>query len=230
MGESSSGALKTVGKYCYDPTKAIGSGAFGSIHPGWEKNDVHKKVVVKIPKEAREQDARVQEAKCQRKLKDHENIVTLYSYYQCAEGDDEAQLILVLEYCNGGNLRDFIEKKGGRGRLRQKVITKYLLPQLKAGYKAMYDKNIVHRDIKLENIFLSHPEDVENPDSDEITFKYGDFGFARCVDGHEVARATCGTPRYYAPEILSALKNPGSGRLQYRHKPDMWAIGKSSSC
>ena len=230
MGESSSGALKTVGKYCYDPTISIGSGAFGSIHPGWEKNDIHKKVVVKIPKEAREQDARVQEAKCQRKLKDHENIVTLYSYCQIAESDDDPQLILVLEYCNGGNLRDFIEKKGRRGRLRQKVITKYLLPQLKAGYKAMYDKNIVHRDIKLENIFLSHPEDVENPDSDEITFKYGDFGFARCVDGHDVARATCGTPRYYAPEILSALKNPGSGRLQYRHEPDMWAIGKSSSC
>ena len=94
----------------------------------------------------------------------------------------------------------------------------------------MYDNDIAHRDIKLENIFLSHPIDVEYPDFDEITFKYGDFGFARPVGGNQVGRACLGTPRYYAPEILRAINNPESERLRYRHEPDMWAIGKCNFC
>ena len=69
----------------------------------------------------------------------------------------------------------------------------------------MYDLNIVHRDIKLENIMLSHPE-VDIPETDEIVFKYGDFGFARSVDNNQVARACLGTPRYYAPEKFFAAK------------------------
>ena len=42
MGESSSGAVLTVGKYCYTATK-FANGAFGSIHHGWEKDDPRKK-------------------------------------------------------------------------------------------------------------------------------------------------------------------------------------------
>ena len=228
MGESSSGRVLTVGKYCYEPTK-FANGAFGSIHHGWEKNDRSKRVVVKIVNE--DQEARLQEAVCQNKLKHHQNIVTLfkYSFTSVDEEDNNRQkLTLVLEYCNGGNLKDYMNKKGGK--LRQKVITQYLLPQLRAGYKAMYDNDIAHRDIKLENIFLSHPIDVEYPDFDEITFKYGDFGFARPVGGNQVGRACLGTPRYYAPEILRAINNPESERLRYRHEPDMWAIGKCNFC
>jgi len=68
MGESSSGGVLTVGKYCYDPTQTIGSGAFGYIHPGWEKNDVSKKIVIKII--AQDQEARLQEAECQKKVEE----------------------------------------------------------------------------------------------------------------------------------------------------------------
>ena len=225
MGESSSGGVLTVGKYCYDSNK-FANGAFGSIHHGWEKSDRTKRVVVKIVSE--DQDARLQEAVCQNKLKDHKNIVGLLNYTFGNINDEERpKLILVLEYCNGGNLKDFTLKKGGK--LKQKIINKYLLPQLRAGYKSMYDHDIVHRDVKLENIFLCHP-DVDIPDNDEILYKFGDFGFARSVDGNQVGRACLGTPRYYAPELLRASRNPGSERLRYRHEPDMWAIGKSSFC
>ncbi len=68
MGESSSGAVLTVGKYCYAATK-FASGAFGSIHYGWEKDDQTKKVIVKIVKN--EQEARQKEARFQKKLKGH---------------------------------------------------------------------------------------------------------------------------------------------------------------
>jgi len=78
MGESSSGGALTVGRYCYDPKTTIGNGAFGFIHPGWEKNDVNKKVVIKLI--AEDQEARLQEAECQKKLQNHENIVRLFTY------------------------------------------------------------------------------------------------------------------------------------------------------
>ena len=88
MGESSSGATLTVGKYCYQATK-FANGAFGSIHYGWEKDDPCKKVVVKIV--GREQDARVKEAKVQKKLKGHINIVTLHRFFY-DDGDDDDDL------------------------------------------------------------------------------------------------------------------------------------------
>ena len=159
-------AWLTIDKYYYNAIK-FASGAFGSIHHGCEKDNPNKRVVVKIV--GNDQDARLKEAKCQKKLKGHKNIVSLLTY-TFVDGDDDLgeKLTLVLEYCNGGNLKDFLRKKGGF--LRQKIITEYLLPQLRAGYKAMYDQNIVHRDIKLENIFLSHRE-TDFPDPDEIIFK-----------------------------------------------------------
>merc|ERR1712223_1579711 len=88
----------------------------------------------------------------------------------------------------------------------------------------MYDAKIIHRDIKLENIFLSRKDlTITNPDNEDIIFKYGDFGFARFVEANEVGASRCGTPRYLAPEIL--FRTLGGDRLQYRHGPDMWAIG-----
>ena len=158
--------MLTIDKYDYEERK-FASGAFGSIHHGYERDNPKKKVVVKIV--GNDTDARQKEAKCQKKLKGHKNIVSLLTSI-LVDGDDDLgeKLTLVLEYCNGGNLKDFVRKKGGF--LRQKSIMEYLLPQLRAGYKAIYDKNIVHRDIKLENIFLSHRE-TDFPDPDEIIFK-----------------------------------------------------------
>merc|ERR1711971_355986 len=83
----------------------------------------------------------------------------------------------------------------------------------------MFDQQIIHRDIKLENIFLSHDAEATHPDTEDITFKYGDLGFARYLDFNEASTWRCGTPRYLAPEILFRSSE------QYKHGPDMWAIG-----
>merc|ERR1739838_934803 len=115
----------------------------------------------------------MQESMCQKKLKNHENIVKLLATHleEDEEDDDrDDKVALVLECCAGGNLADFLRTKGGK--LKQNVINSYLLPQLRKGYSAMFNAKIIHRDIKLENIFLSKRDmTVIVPDPEDIIYK-----------------------------------------------------------
>ena len=72
----------------------------------------------------------------------------------------------------------------------------------------IHAKNIVHRDIKLENILLDESNDI----------KLIDFGFSTSVAPDKTFNIFCGTPSYMAPEIIS--------RANYKPKPtDIWALG-----
>ena len=73
-----------------------------------------------------------------------EGLDELVFVFQDERGDE--QLLMVMEFCPGGNLSDFLKSKGGK--LKPTTIQNYLLPQLKKGYKAMLEQNIIHRDIK----------------------------------------------------------------------------------
>ena len=65
------------------------------------------------------------------------------------------------------------------------------------GIEYCHSKNIVHRDIKLENILLDHNRNV----------KIIDFGFAITIQPEKMLNIFCGTPSYMAPEILSGKGN-----------------------
>lgn len=79
----------------------------------------------------------------------------------------------------------------------------------------MHSKNIIHRDIKLENILLKKH-------SKGYTCKIGDFGLARPIDNNETAITNCGTEIYMAPEILSGQA--------YGKQADLWSIGVLFHC
>jgi serine/threonine-protein kinase ULK/ATG1 len=72
-----------------------------------------------------------------------------------------------MDYCNGGNLREYLKKKNKK-LSEQEAVT--FLRQLCQGYRVLYEQKIIHRDIKPENIMLS-----------DGILKLGDFGFARVV-------------------------------------------------
>ena len=73
---------------------------------------------------------------------------------------------------------------------------------------AMHGKNILHRDIKSQNIFITKND----------ILKLGDFGISKQVDTKSALNATaCGTPYYMAPEVCQ--------ELPYSNKADVWAIG-----
>jgi serine/threonine protein kinase len=80
--------------------------------------------------------------------------------------------------------------------------------QLCFAVKYIYDRKILHRDLKLSNIFLCSNGDI----------KLGDFGISKVLDkSDEFAKTVVGTPYYLSPEIC--LKRP------YNHKSDIWSLG-----
>ena len=82
-----------------------------------------------------------------------------------------------------------------------------LMTQLKNAYKYLLDQNVLHRDIKLENILLKSP--------DKLQIKISDFG---CSKIDPCGSTICGTPKYMALELLEGTKN-------YNYKVDLWSIG-----
>ncbi|NP_001371145.1 uncharacterized protein LOC382395 isoform X1 [Mus musculus] len=110
----------------------------------------------------------------------------------------------ILEYASGGNLFDLIQEHGPL----QEEEAKHIFGQLVASVKYCHNLNIVHRDIKPQNVLLDEERNV----------KLTDFGLAiKCNPGRLLSRK-CGTKRFWAPEIL--LGEPYDSR-----KTDVWSLG-----
>jgi serine/threonine protein kinase len=122
--------------------------------------------------------------------------------------EDDKYILIIMEYINGGNLFSFVKK---RRKLSEK-IAKFLFRQIILGIKHIHSKNIVHRDIKLENILI----DLNN------RVKICDFGIGVILRSEdELLYDQCGTPMYMAPEIILSSKKKG-----YRGFPvDIWSSG-----
>ncbi|UKZ87696.1 uncharacterized protein TrAFT101_003469 [Trichoderma asperellum] len=135
----------------------------------------------------------------------HKNIVQFlraFSYVNCT--------FLVLELCPNGSLMDMVKRRKG---LTEPEVRFYSV-QISGAIKYMHSKGIIHRDLKMGNIFLDH----------QMNAKIGDFGLAALVvtgrDMQTIRRTTlCGTPNYIAPEILE------KGKKGHDHMVDIWSLG-----
>jgi serine/threonine protein kinase len=83
--------------------------------------------------------------------------------------------------------------------------------QILMGINYLHVNNIVHRDIKLENV-LMHTDN-----KDDLTLKITDFGFAKIFDKEELLNDFLGSPLYMAPEIVQ--------KKSYNSAVDIWAAG-----
>ncbi|KAL7672814.1 hypothetical protein ACOME3_007694 [Neoechinorhynchus agilis] len=141
----------------------------------------------------------------------HENLVSLLA---CQETTNN--VFFVMEYCNGGDLADYMQAKG---KLCELVI-RIFLKQIAAGVNAIHSKGIVHRDLKPQNILLCLRPCATRSylvPANEIQLKIADFGFARFLESGNMAGTMCGSPMYMAPEVIMSL--------QYDAKADLWSVG-----
>ena len=132
---------------------------------------------------------------------DNEYIMKLYE-----EIDTPNYLYLVLEYVNGIPLIDILKNEKS-GYLSQKRAIKLMTQNLK-GIIYLHDKNIYHRDIKLENILVMKNDSI----------KIIDFGFAVKCNRDSYQKLFCGTPSYMAPELLNKEK-------YIPYYSDIWSLG-----
>ncbi|RKF58617.1 putative serine threonine protein kinase [Erysiphe neolycopersici] len=191
----------------YKTGQLLGRGGFAVCYEGQNTN-TRQKYALKIVKSHMPQ--KKMEQKFQTELQIHSkmnqaNIVEFhkaFSYQKCT--------YIVLELCPNGSLMDMVKKR--------KYITepevRFWTVQMAGAIKYMHGKGIIHRDLKMGNIFLDKNMNV----------KVGDFGLAALLmsgkDWQACRRTTlCGTPNYIAPEILSKDK---SG---HDHAVDIWSLG-----
>lgn len=137
-----------------------------------------------------------------RKL-DHENVLKTHEVHEYT-----TKVYVIMEMADNGDLLDYIKKNGARPDNE----AKRLFGDVLKGIDYLHGIDVVHRDLKCENLLLFKNNRV----------KIADFGFARsCVDadGRRILSETyCGSAAYAAPEILKGTK--------YQPKAyDMWSTG-----
>lgn len=185
--------------------KRIGKGSFSSIFIGFDKYNTDnifaiKKIqvdtVTKLNKNIK------REIELHQKI-NHRNIIKIYKviYDNTIHNNN---IFLILEYCSRGDFYNFQKKRP----IREHYIKKYI-NDLKEGLKYLYDKNIIHRDLKTKNLLMSNCGDI----------KIADFGFAKIFNKNnlDLKQTYCGSPLYMAPEILYYQK--------YDNKSDLWSVG-----
>ncbi|CAE8628624.1 unnamed protein product [Polarella glacialis] len=122
--------------------------------------------------------------------------------------DSSDMLVIVMEYCPGGDLRKFIQKKAEREEHFSEDEIMTWLVQIGFALQYMHSQR-VHRDLKSSNVFLSQ---------DASTIKLGDFGISCVLEGTSDAAVTMvGTPYYMSPEVCRSEP--------YSWKSDVWSLG-----
>lgn len=176
---------------------------------------IHRPVAIKLlpPAEGDNADRFARGARIASNL-NHPNITVVHDYGRTADG----KLFLVMELLEGRELHEIL-RSGPLGIERALSITDQVLKALDHAHR----KNVVHRDIKPGNLFLTKNE------ADDTEFvKVLDFGIARFIDpndsfteepGQEITttRQICGTPQYMAPEQIAMGKVDG--------RTDLYALG-----
>ena len=135
---------------------------------------------------------------------DHVNIIQIYEILET-----NYAIYMIMEYAEGGELFDYIVKKG---KLDEKEGAFFYF-QLIEGIEFLHSKKIAHRDLKPENLLL---------DKECKTIKIVDFGLSNIYkddkDNLIMLKTACGSPCYAAPEMVEGLKYKG-------FTVDIWSSG-----
>ena len=159
----------------------------------------------------------------------HENIIKLYN----SDLEDRVFKYLITEYCNGGDLGTILEfYMTEKNRPFSEEEVQYIMRQLVSGIKYLHSKSsnkleIIHRDLKLENILLhfDNEDDRINKRILKAKIKIINFGFARYLKG--LAGNVVGTtPMFWDPKILFIFnKMDFTKDFGYGKKVDIYSLG-----
>lgn len=183
----------------YEFKETIGRGAFANVYRAINKLTGDELAIKEI---FIEDDDDILELMCEidlLKILKHKNIVKYHGFIK-----NDKKLLIFLEYCSGGSLRNVYKK---HGPLSEKQVTKYLR-QVLEGLIYLHSQGVVHRDVKAANILLTNEGDI----------KLTDFGVSTKVSTKTIKTySIAGTPNWMAPEIISM---DGTSTAS-----DIWSLG-----
>jgi serine/threonine protein kinase len=135
-----------------------------------------------------------------------------------------------MDYCNGGSLSSILDEYKLRfGKPFSQEIIQHFMIQIVDGLKYIHSKNIIHRDIKLDNILLNFDniEDKNNLNLLSANIKIIDFGLATKLSKNGMAKTYLGTPLNMDPNILKKYDKAGGYFILqgYNQKADIWSLG-----
>ncbi|XP_032440760.1 serine/threonine-protein kinase D3 isoform X1 [Xiphophorus hellerii] len=184
--------------------EVLGSGQFGIVYGGKHRKtgrDVAIKIIDKMRFPTKQESQLRNEVAILQNLH-HPGIVNLDCMFETPE-----QVFVVMEKLHGDMLEMIL--CSDKSRLPER-LTKFLVTQILVALRHLHFKNIVHCDLKPENVLLASAEPFPQ-------VKLCDFGFARIIGEKSFRRSVVGTPAYLAPEVL---RSKG-----YNRSLDMWSVG-----
>jgi NIMA (never in mitosis gene a)-related kinase len=184
----------------------LGQGSYGTVYKVKKKNtndiyalkqmsynDLSKDEINQIKKEAKILN-----------LINSDFVIKIYDSFE-----EKNNMNIVMEYCDGGDLDDFIKEKKKKGNLLEENLIWKIFIKITIGLADIHKLNILHRDLKTLNIFLKKGLDMD--------IKIGDLGVAKVISNNALAKTMIGTPYYLSPEICE--------EKPYNDKSDVWALG-----
>lgn len=202
LGKLAQYSTENPTKY-YDIEKEIGSGGFAKVFKARHKETLER-FALKImkPNNDKEREIIRNELGIMQMCKEQDNCVRCFEAY-----DYQKRLFIILEYMNAGCLTPIVEER--KGNISEPICA-YILYQTLVGLAALHARNIVHRDIKSDNILLN----------DEGDLKLADFGYAaQLTQENQYRQSKVGTVCWMAPEVIKGKED------RYDSKVDIWSFG-----
>ena len=154
----------------------------------------------------------------------HENIIKFFGVKTTMN-----YLYLIFEYCDGGDLQSCLNKYMDKyNKPFPEEIVQYIMRQIISGFVYLHGRQILHRDIKLENILVKFKseEDKNNLNMLKTDIKITDFGFSRYLKGDNLAKSVLGNPINMDPKILRKMARiENDSDFGYDQKADIWSLG-----
>lgn len=199
----------------YRKIRAIGRGAFGKAYlvetlRANNKGSGRQRVLKRLPLTSTTEDHReaaFREALLMRRISANCPFIT--QFHEVFRAKSGTQLCIVMEFCSGGDLRNFLQSRrdaDNQRLLEAEVLT--LAAQMSLALHHVHGNGVLHRDVKPENCFF------RSPGGDLLL---GDFGISCSMDERSFAKTCIGSPLYLSPEIVN--------QERYSYSTDVWSLG-----
>mgnify|MGYP002624584200 CR=1 FL=1 len=206
----------------------IGKGAYGDVFMGINTKTKEIYAIKKITKKQLESEIIYQYFNNEIFILKHLNHPNIIKFKSLTEY--KSDYYLSTEYCNGGSLEQAMKYHSDTyGNPINEEIARYFIYNILHGIIYLNKNNLIHRDIKSDNILLHYEneEDLITHNFLKAKIKIIDFGFARYLEQDELAGSLVGTPMYMEPSILKTFMTSKSRVVDgfYDKKVDVWSLG-----